>query len=165
MTEDTRPSKTQRKKRMLALQELGAELIALNDEQLGSMVLPENLHEAVLAAKRITKFEARRRQLQYIGKLMRAIDPEPIRARLDARQASAREHAACVRRIEHWREHLLAEEAALAEFVNAYPRADARQLRTLVRNTQRERAAGAPPRSYRALFQFLRKVLAEGREE
>jgi ribosome-associated protein len=156
VTDDTRPSKTQRKKHMLALQDLGAELVALNDEQLASMALPENLHEAVSAAQRITSFEGRRRQLQYIGKLMRTIDADPIRERLDIWKASSREHSARLHRIERWRERLLAEESALAEFMENHPRADAQQLRALVRNTQRERAENKPPRSYRALFQFLR---------
>lgn len=165
VTDNARPSKTQRKKQMLAVQDLGAELLALNEEQLASLALPDNLREAVAAAKRITRFEARRRQLQYIGKLMRTIDPEPIRARLDVWKASSREHSARLHRIERWRERLLAGESALAEFVESNPHADAQQLRTLVRKTLRERSLNQPPRSYRALFQLLREVLAEGREE
>jgi ribosome-associated protein len=165
VTDDTRPSKTQRKKHMLALQDLGAELVALNDEQLESMALPENLHDAVSAAQRITSFEGRRRQLQYIGKLMRTIDADPIRERLDIWKASSREHSARLHRIERWRERLLADESALAEFMENHPRADAQQLRALVRNTRRERAENKPPRSYRALFQFLRATLDQTGEE
>ena len=164
MTDEV-PSKTQRKKMMLALQDLGAELVALNEEQLASMALPENLYDAVVAAKRITRLEARRRQFQYIGKLMRTIDPEPIRARLDTWKASSREHAARLHHLERWRERLLADESALVELLSAYPCADAQQLRVLIRNVQRERATDAPPRSYRALFQLLRETLAEGRDE
>jgi ribosome-associated protein len=163
--DDTRLSKTQQKKRMLALQDLGAELIALNEEQLASMALPDNLREAIAAAKRITTFEARRRQLQYIGKLMRRVDPEPIRARLDVWKASSREHTARLHRIERWRERLLAEEPALEEFIGNHPHADAQQLRALVRNTQRERTENKPPRSYRALFQFIRATLEQNAEE
>lgn len=161
MTDNTRPSKTQQKKHMLALQNLGAELVALNDEQLASVALPENLREAVAAARRITTFEARRRQLQYIGKLMRTIDAEPIRARLDVWKSSSREHSARLHRIERWRERLLADESALAEFIANHPQADAQQLRALVRNTQRERAENNPPRSYRALFQLIRATLEQ----
>lgn len=163
MTEDARPSKTQRKKEMLALQDLGAELLSLNEQQLAAMALPENLHEAVAAAKRITKFEARRRQLQYIGKLMRAIDAEPIRARLAAWKAASRAEAVRLQRIERWRERLLAEENALAEFVAQYPRADAQRLRALVHDAHRERAANRSPRSYRMLFQLVRDILSEER--
>lgn len=162
---DELPSKTQRKKRMLALQDLGTELVALNEDQLTAIALPENLHDAVIEAKGITKFEARRRQLQYIGKLMRTIDPEPIRAWIDVWKATSREHTAQLHLIERWRERLLAEEGAVGELLSAYPRADAQRLRTLVRNAQRERQLAAPPRSYRELFQLLRETLEQRREE
>ncbi|HET6492793.1 MAG TPA: ribosome biogenesis factor YjgA [Burkholderiales bacterium] len=165
VNDDTRPSKTQQKKHMLALQDLGAELVALNEEQLASMTLPDSLREAVAAAKRITRFEARRRQLQYIGKLMRTIDAEPIRARLEAWKSSSREHSAQLHRIERWRERLLAEEGALAEFIGNHSHADAQQLRALLRNTQRERTANKPPRSYRALFQFIRATFEQNAED
>lgn len=157
---DELPSKTQRKKQMLALQDLGAELVALNEDQLRAMALPDNLHDAVLEAKGITKFEARRRQLQYIGKLMRTIDPEPIRARINVWRATSREHTAQLHLIERWRERLLADEDAVGELLSAYPLADAQQLRTLVRNAQRERQLDAPPKSYRALFQALREIIS-----
>lgn len=159
------PSKTQRKKQMLVLQDLGTELVALNEEQLVSLALPDRLHEAVVAAKRITRFEARRRQLQYIGKLMRTIDPEPIQARLDVWKAASREHTARLHHLERWRERLLADEAALAELLSAYPQADMQQVRALVRNAQRERDANQPPRSYRALFQVLKETLERKGEE
>jgi ribosome-associated protein len=156
---DEPPSKTQLKKQMHALQDLGAELVALHEDQLTAMALPDNLHDAVLEAKGITKFEARRRQLQYIGKLMRTVDPEPIRMRIDVWKATSREHTAQLRLIERWRERVLADESALGELLSAYPRADAQRLRTLVHNTQRERQLGAPPKSYRALFQVLKETL------
>lgn len=157
---DELPSKTQRKKQMHALQDLGAALVALNEDQLAAMALPDNLHDAVLEAKGITKFEARRRQLQYIGKLMRTVDPEPIRMRIDVWTATSREHTAQLHLIERWRERLLADESALGELLGAYPRADAQRLRTLVHNTQRERDANKPPKSYRALFQALREIIS-----
>lgn len=159
--DDELPSKTQRKKAMHALQELGAELVALNDERLASIALPERLYEAVVAAKNLRGFEARRRQMQYIGKLMRSLDPEPIRARLEAWKAPAREHAAQLRLMEQWRERLLSESSALNEFLAAYPDADAQRLRALVRDTQHEQATNAPRKSYRALFRLLREVLAQ----
>lgn len=157
---DELPSKTQRKKQMLALQDLGAELVALNEDQLIAMALPDNLHDAVLEARRISKFEARRRQLQYIGKLMRTIDPEPVRARIDAWKTKPREHTAQLHLIERWRERLLADDAALGELVVSYPHANAQQLRALVRNAQRERLLDSPPKSYRALFQALREIIS-----
>jgi ribosome-associated protein len=159
MTEDSVPSKTQRKKQMAALQDLGAELVELSEEQLASMSLPENLLDAVTAAKRISRFEARRRQLQYIGKLMRRVDPEPIRAQLDAWNAASRQHKVWLHRVERWRERVLADEAALHELVNEYPLADTHHLRMLVRNALRERTENKPPKSYRALFQALRDLI------
>lgn len=158
------PSKTQRKKEMSALQSLGAELVGLTADQLAAMPLPETLRDAVAAAQRITKFEARRRQLQYIGKLMRTVDPEPIRAQLDARRAASHRHISWLRDVERWRERLLAEETALDELVAAYPAADSQHLHVLIRSALRERAENRPPRSFRALFQALRALLAERRD-
>jgi len=152
-------SKTQRKKQVQALQDLGVELVALSDERLAAIELPEQLLDAVMEARRITRFEARRRQLQYIGKLMRKVDAEPIRAALDAWRMQTRAHAAALKRVEQWRERLLAESAALAELLARYPHADAQRLQTLIRNALRERQANQPPRSYRELFQALRKIL------
>jgi ribosome-associated protein len=151
-------SRTQLKKQMTELQVLGAELTLLNSEQLAEIALPESLHEAVLAAQRMTRFEARRRQLQHIGKLMRQIDPGPIRAHLERWKASSREHTARLHQLERWRERLLADDAALSELARAHP-CDVQRLRTLVRNARREREANTPPRSFRALFQALREIV------
>ena len=155
------PSKTQRKKHMLALQDLGAELVALNDEQLAAIELPEALRDAVSEARRIRGFEARRRQLQYIGKLMRSVDAAPIQAGLDAAREKSSRHSALLKRVESWRDRLLAEPGALPELLERYPGADPRRLRVLVRNAQREREASRAPRSARELFQALRNVLEE----
>lgn len=162
VNDETPLSKTQRKKQMTALQDLGAELIGLSEQQLAQIGLPDSLHEAVIAARQAGKFEARRRQLQYIGKLMRSVDPAPIRAQLDVWKATSREHISWLHHVERWRERLLAGEAALHEFVGEYPHADAQQLRTLIRNTLREREMHKPPRSYRALFHSLREILGNG---
>lgn len=165
MSDEAPISKTQRKKRVAALQDLGAELVALNDERLATIELPERLRDAVMQARRITPFEARRRQMQYIGKLMRSVDPEPIRVALDVWQAQSRRGTAVFRRVEAWRERLLADPGALAALLAEHPGADAQQLRVLIRNVRSERAAHAPPRSYRALFQLLRQTLEPKGEE
>jgi ribosome-associated protein len=168
---DELPSKTQRKKQMHDLQALGAELVELNDDQLGSIELPENLLDAVNEARRVTKFEAKRRQLQYIGKLMRNIDPEPIRARISAWKAVSTAHTARLHLIERWRARLLEDDAAMIELLRDYPDADAARLKLLVRNVARDREAGQPPKSYRALFRLLDDVIVKetgdrgGREE
>jgi ribosome-associated protein len=103
--------------------------------------------------------EARRRQLQYIGKLMRQVDPAPIRARLDAFQSVSAEHTAQLHHIERWRERLIADPKAVSEFIAAYPEADSQQLRTLIRNTAEERTRGKPPKHFRALFQMIRGLV------
>jgi ribosome-associated protein len=157
--DDRRPSKTQRKKAVHELQDLGAELVALSEERLASIELPEPLRDAVTEARRITAHEARRRQMQYIGKLMRKVDAEPIRAALDAWRAKSDGHTAEHKRIEAWRERLLAEEDALAALKTEYPAADTSRLSALIRNAARERAAGQPPRSFRELYQALRALI------
>src|SRR5207247_1656048 len=101
---EEKPSKTARKRAMHELQTLGERLIGLNSEQLAAIALPEDLQDAIERARRITKHEARRRQLQYIGRLMRAVDPEPIREKLKAWDGVSTEETARVHRIERWRE-------------------------------------------------------------
>jgi ribosome-associated protein len=152
------PSKSQRKRDMDALQDIGAELTELNEQQLTSIDLPENLRDAVLAARVMKRNEARRRQVQYIGKLMRQVDPAPIRARLDGFRSVSAEHTAQLHHIERWRERLLAEPLAVSEFIAAFPGADSQQLRTLIRNTIDERNRNKPPRHFRALFQMIREL-------
>jgi ribosome-associated protein len=172
MTDEEIPSKSERKRQMHELQDLGAQLVELSEQQLAAVPLPESLLAAVIEARRVPRFEARRRQLQYIGKLMRFIDAGPIRAWLEANQNAAQADVDRLHLIEHWRERLLAEEAVttastvITELVAAHPRIDVQRVRLLVRNTQHERTAGKPPRSYRALFQVLRDALAaEDREQ
>lgn len=159
MTEDP-VSKTRRKKEMHALQSLGEQLVELPAERLAGLDLPERLRDAIEEARRVPTFGGRRRQMQYIGRLMREVDPEPIRERLDAlRGASAREtalhHAA-----EQWRERLLEGDAALTEFVSDHPGADLQALRALIRNARREREQQRPPRASRELFRTVRVLLA-----
>lgn len=163
MNED-RPSKTQRKKAVHELQALGEELVELSEERLASLDLPERLREAVMEARRITAHEARRRQLQYIGKIMRTVDAEPIRAALDGWRGQAARLTAGHKRAEAWRERLLADDTALDELVAEYPAADVAQLSSLVSSALRERSAGQPPRAYRALYQALRSLLEQERE-
>lgn len=158
-SDEEKPSKTQRKKDVHALQALGEQLVALNEEQLARIELPEQLHDAVMAARRITGFEARRRQLQYIGKLMRRIEAGPIRAALEAVQARSRGETATHKHIEAWREQLLAEPDAVHALLAEHPQGDERGLRALVRVALRERAEGRPPRAFRELYQALRVLI------
>ena len=153
------PSKSQRKREMHELQDLGVELVGLSDDQLASIELPENLFDAVMHARQLTKHEARRRQMQYIGKLMRHLDPEPIRERIAAYSAVSHAHTARLHMLERWRARLLEDDAVLTELLTEHPRADAARLRLLMRNAARERAAGHAPKSFRALFRLLDDII------
>jgi ribosome-associated protein len=153
-------SKTKRKQEMHALQALGAALVALPESQLGDLSLEYKLHEAVVAAKRIKSHEAKRRQMQYIGKLMRGVDPEPIRARLATIEGHSAQASAQHRRLEAWRERLLADDEALTEFAAAFPGADLQALRALLRNTRKEMKESKPPRAFRELFRFIKDAAA-----
>jgi ribosome-associated protein len=159
---DDRPSKTQRKREMHDLQSLGTELVGLSEQQLASIELPERLLDAVMEAKHMTKFEAKRRQMQYIGKIMRDVDPEPIRERLAAWKAVSTESTARLHAIERWRKRLLEDENAMTELVREYPSADAARLRTLIRNAAREREQGKAPRSFREIFKVLTDIIPSG---
>jgi ribosome-associated protein len=161
LEEELPPSKTKIKKQMLELQDLGKTLTGLPKEKLLELNLPENLLEAIIEYKRMTKFGALNRQLQYIGRLMRDVEPAPIQAKLDAWNGVSRQHTAWLHQIEHWRDRLLEQPDALTELLAAYPDADAQHLRTLIRNALKEKEALKPPKSYRELFQVLRDIIPE----
>ena len=152
-----RPSKSAAKRAALAAQELGEALIGLNDAELDALALPDELAAAVREARRITSRAGGARQRQYIGKLMRALDPEPIRAALAARGAVSAREAERFRRVEEWRGRLIAGGAAeLAELSRAYPGIDAAEWARRVANAQAERSrrtgtAGASRELFRAL--------------
>ncbi|MEW6687812.1 MAG: ribosome biogenesis factor YjgA [Pseudomonadota bacterium] len=152
-------SKTRRKREMHELQRLGAALVALAPARLEAGALPEGLLAAVREARRMTSHEAKRRQLQYIGKLMRDIDPEPVRALLA--EAAGQSAAARARqlRLEQWRERLIGDETALTEFALQHAGVDMQALRALIRNARKEIAEGRPPRAQRELFRSLREIL------
>lgn len=151
-------SKTRRKQESHALQDLGAELVALPGERLAEIELPDFLRDAVMATRRVSGFEARRRQMQYIGKLMRKVDAEPIRARLEAWKSPEHAQVARFKRIEAWRERLVLEAHALEEFRGQYPSVDERELAALIDEARRERQENRPPKAYRRLFQILREL-------
>ena len=153
-------SKTRRKKAAHDLQKLGEALVELSPERLATLDLTPGLLEAVLAAQSIHARGGRKRQLQYIGRLMREEDGAAIAARLDdLRQVSANATAR-LHSLERWRDRLLAEPEALTEFLQAYPQVDAPQLRALLRNAHRERTQNRPPAAARAVFRLLRDTLA-----
>jgi len=158
--QDQLVSKTRRKKEMLDLQALGVALVDLPESQIADLQIADQLRDAVLEAKRIKSHEGRRRQLQYIGRLMRDVDPAPIRAQLDALTGHSAQDAARHRRLESMREKLLADDAALTPYVAEHAGADLQALRTLIRNARREQKEGRPPRAYRELFRLLKALEA-----
>ena len=148
-------SKSQRKRESTALQDIGTELVKLPTERVRSLDLPESLRAAVLEAQRIRSHGALRRQMQLIGKLMRSVDAEPITEQLAALRGESEHVKARFHALEHWRERLLADDAAVTEWQAAHPGSDVQQLRQLIRNARREAAEQKPPRAYRALFRLL----------
>lgn len=152
------PSKTRRKNAMLELQELGTALIDLSSAGLDALQLPEDLLRAIQEARRITSHGARRRQLQYIGRLMREVDAEPIRAALDDLAGSSRPALARHKQLERWRSRLLEDDEALTEFARGHPGVDLQELRALIRNARRELAEARAPRAQRELFRVLREA-------
>jgi ribosome-associated protein len=155
------PSKTKIKKQMHELRDLGKELTDLGKDQLAQLDIPENLHDAIREFKNLNKFGAIRRQLQYIGKLMRQVDTAPIIAKLDAWKGKSQHHIAYMHQLERWRDRLLENESALTELLAAHPDADAQRLRTLIRNAQKEIENNKPPKNFREIFQILRQILPE----
>jgi ribosome-associated protein len=149
-------SRTKKKQRVEELQKLGAALIALPLAQLTALDLPAQLLTAVREAQRITSHEARRRQVQFIGKVMRKIDPEPVRAALAAVAGQSAASRALQKRLERWRERLIGDDMALTAFASEHPGADLQALRTLIRNARKEIAERKPPRAQRELFRVLR---------
>jgi ribosome-associated protein len=169
------PSKTERKAESAELQTLGVQLAALSADRQAALGLPARLAEALTALARITDFGAQRRQRQFVGKLMRQLgepDIAAIRAALTEARHGAAGDTLLLHAAEDWRERLLADDAALAEWIGAHPAADAQQLRALIRQARKDRAAsaaapeqapsGQAPRQGRAareLFQWLRAAL------
>lgn len=149
-------SKSQRKREMAALQDVGTALVKLSRGRLEKFDLPENLLSAILEAQRLTSHGAIRRQMQYIGKLMRDVEIEPIAEQLAAVRGESAAAKAEFHGIERWRARLLENDQALTEWLALHPDCDAQQIRQLIRNARKEEAENKPPKSSRALFRLLR---------
>ncbi len=159
-------SRTKKKQQVEELQRLGAALVALPPAQLDALALPVQLLTAVRDAQRITSHGALRRQVQFIGKVMRKVDPEPVRAALAAIAGNSAAARARQKRLEQWRERLIGDDEALtelmSEFAGEHAGVDLQAMRTLIRNARKEIAEARPPRAQRELFRLLREAL-EGR--
>lgn len=160
-----RPSKSARKRESDELQALGEALIELSQSELDALPLPEALRDAVMLARRITAHGGLYRQKQYIGKLMRKIDAEPIRAALAAKRDRERAEALRFRRIEQWRDRLMTDGPDALEHLEAEARQpiDRKALTGLLNRARSERASGGPPHASRELFRALRDIF-EARE-
>jgi ribosome-associated protein len=154
------PSKSELKRQVRELQDLGDELVALPPAELDVLDLPDDVRDAVIEGRRITAHGARVRQRLYIGKLLRRIDDGPIRAALARRAEMDRQRIRREHVIEQWRERLLADEpAAWTELGGRLAPSDLQELRSLVRQTRAEREATRPPAAARQLFRRLRELL------
>ncbi len=151
-------SKTEMKNDMEDLQKLGEELVELKPAVLEKFPLPEDLFDAIKDAQRF-KNEAKRRQLQYIGKLMRSIDPEPIQAALDKLRNKHSQATATLHKLEKLRDRVVEEgDSAINDVVEKYPEADRQRLRQLFLQANRERKANKPPKASREIFQILKEL-------
>lgn len=153
------PSKTRRKQAMHELQDLGEALAALPDARIEALGLDERLLSAIEQLRRTRTHEGRRRQVQYVGKLMRGADAEPIREAVAAMQLGRAHDALALHEAERWRAELLAGDDAVERWRAAHPQADLQQLRSLVRAARKDAAAAPEQRSgraFRELFRFLR---------
>jgi ribosome-associated protein len=155
-----RPSKTRRKQASHELQDLGEAVVALPADRLAALDLPEGLLDAINEYKRTKSFEGQRRQMQYIGKLMRRTDPEPMRQAVAEMQLGRARDSLALHQAEAWRAQLVDDDAALTRWTAEHPATDVQQLRNLVRNARKD-AALAPElrngRAYRELFQFIKQ--------
>lgn len=159
--DDSPPSKTRLKAEADAAQEIGRQLVDLPKDKLKKLPLEEALLDAIAEAKRITSNGAIRRQMQYIGRLMRDIDLAPIVEQLQKWEGKHQEENARFHHMERWRTRLLEDARVLELFIAEFPRTDVQQMRTLIRNAQKEAAANKPPKSSRELFKMIREVMEQ----
>ena len=153
------PSKSQKKRESTALQDLGEELVALSKERIAKIDMPERLRDAILQAQRITAHEGRRRQMQFIGKLMRSAEVEPLQSAVDEVKGASAASTARQHRLEALRTRLMADETGFAQLAEDFPQADIQRLRQLRRNALKEAEQKKPPRSFRELFRELRDLV------
>ncbi len=156
--DDLLPSKTKLKAEADAQQALGVRLSELPKDRLLKLNLPEAVYEAILETKKITANGAIRRHRQYLGRLMREIDTAPIAEQLARWDGKHTAENAYFHGLERWRDRLISDPDAIGEFLNLHPSTDSQQLRTLVRNANKELAANKPPKSSRELFKLLRTI-------
>lgn len=164
--DEGRPSKTQLKREAHELQQLGRDLAEMPESRLLAIPMPENLRDAVLEMRRTRSHEGRRRQMQYVGKLMRQADAGPLREAVAQVKLGSALNSLQLHEAERWREELLADDDALTRWANEKPESDLQQLRSLVRQARQQRLSEALPgqgqrqgRAFRELFRFVSQAL------
>ncbi|MES2039967.1 MAG: ribosome biogenesis factor YjgA [Pseudomonadota bacterium] len=156
-----RPSKSQLKREMTALQKMGQELVEQARERVKRVPMPEDVREAILICQQIKDHEGRRRQMQYVGKKMRTLDEAEIaliQKTIDSWKGASKSETAAMHALERRREKLLADDGALTELMAEHPQLDVQQLRTMIRNARKEQAENKPPKAYREIFQILKDL-------
>lgn len=159
-----RPSKSQLKREMSALQVLGAELVAEARDRIKRIPMPEDVREAILTCQQITDHEGRRRQLQYVGKKMRTLDEAElavIKETINSWKGASKSETAALHALERQRDKLLADDAALTALRERFPQIDMQHLRSLIRNARKEQAENKPPKAYREIYQLLKSLYAQ----
>ena len=167
-------TRTDLKRASTELQKLGEDLLTLRTDLMARLDLSEKLVDAVAEAKRITNFEGKRRQMQYIGKLMRGLDDEQlgaVHAALNEQLNGSAEDNLRLHQAESWRERMVADDEAVGEWIAQFPGTDTQQLRSLVRQARKDAVPEKPGealrhgKAYREIFQLLREQLAEEPED
>lgn len=159
-----RPSKSQLKREMTALQKLGEILVNAARDRVKRIPMPEDVQEAILFCQQISDHEGRRRQLQYVGKKMRTLTEEEvsvIQIAVDGWRGTSRAEAAALHAVERQRDRLLADDNVITELRARHPEIDVQHLRTLVRNARKEQAEKKLPKAYREIFQLLKSLQAD----
>jgi ribosome-associated protein len=156
-----RPSKSELKRQMSELQKLGEQLVAEPRDRVKRVPMPEDVRDAILMCQTITNHEGRRRQMQFVGKMMRKLDEEEVAAiqrTIDSWKGASKSETAALHALERRREKLLADDKELTRLLEAHPELDVQQLRTLIRNARKEQAENKPPKAYREIFQILKEI-------
>jgi len=159
-----RPSKSEMKRQVNALQDLGELLVNEPRDRVKRVPMPEDVRDAILEAQTITNHEGRRRQLQFVGKKMRTLDEAEIAAIkqvIDSWKGASKAETAALHALERRREKLLADDQALTNLLAEHPELDAQHLRTLIRNARKEQAESKPPKAYREIYQILKQLEAD----
>ena len=162
-----RPSKSQLKREMSALQKLGEELVNESRDRVKRVPMPEDVRDAILECQQIKDHEGRRRQLQFVGKKMRTLDEDEVAAiqrTIDSWRGASKAETAELHALERQREKLLADDGALTALRERHPALDMQHLRTLIRNARKEVAESKPPKAYREIFQVLKSLQAEAKK-